>query len=487
MTDSLKSKSLRAVSWTFLEAVGLRGTQFVIGIVLARLLEIEEFGLIAMLTIFMAVAQSLLDSGFGAALIQKRDATEVDRCSIFYFNIIVGSILAGVLYLGAPWIALFYDEPALTPLARAMSLIVVINSFALIHNTVLTKELSFKAMTAVSLVASGLSGGIGIGLAVAGFGVWSLAFQQISFALFRTVLLWFVNAWRPAAVFSFASLRRMFGFGSRVMASGLLNTVFAHIYLLTIGKLFSTADLGFFSRARKIQQLPSQTLSWTVGRVTFPVFSRVQDDPARLKRGLREVLTSLAFLNFPVMVGILATSRPLVVALLTEKWAPCVPYLQLLCLEGLLFPMNWFTGNVLYAMGRSDLCFRLELVKKALIVVNIAITWRWGIEAMIWGQVVVSFLSYGLNGYYNGILIGYRVREQLLDLLPYFLAPTFMGLGVYFLGRALPLNDWLVLALQVVTGVVLYAGMSWLLRLPKFLEMWELARRKIRSLASRAR
>ncbi len=481
MADSLKSKSLRAVSWTLLEAVGLRGTQFIVGIVLARLLLPEEFGLIAMLAVFMAVSQSLLDSGFGAALIQKRDATQVDKCSIFYLNIIIGFVVAGALCLAAPWIARFYEQPILTPLARLMSLVVVINSFALIQNTVLTKALDFKAMTTASLVAGVLSGGIGISLAACGFGVGSLVVQQISSVFIRTVALWFLNTWRPVAVFSMASLRQMFSFGSRVMASGLLNTIFANIYLLTIGKLFSVADLGFFRQAKRLQELPAQTLSWTVGRVAFPVFSSIQDDPARLRRGLKEVLTSIAFLNFPVMMGILVTARPLVLVLLTEKWTASIPYLRLLCLEGLLFPMNWFNTNVLYAIGRSDLCFRLELIKKALIVVSIAVTWRWGIEAMIGGQVVVSVLSYCLNSHYNGILIGYPIKNQLLDLLPYVFASALMGLGVYLIGHV-PLSVNGLLLIQVVTGVILYTGISWLLRLPRFLEMWRIGSSKLRSL-----
>jgi O-antigen/teichoic acid export membrane protein len=476
VADPLKAKTLRALSWTFLEAVGLRGTQFIVGIILARLLSVDEFGLIAMLTFFMAMAQSLLDSGFGAALIQKRDATNVDKCSIFYFNIFVGIMAAGALCLAAPWIALFYGEPWLTPLARGMSLVVVINSFGLIQNTVLTRELNFKVMTKINLAASVVSGGVGILLAAMGFSVWSLVIQQVSDAFLKTLLLWLVNSWRPALTFSFSSLREMFGFGSRVLASGLLNTAFANIYLLTIGKLFTKSDLGFFSRAKRLQELPAHTLSWTVGRVTFPVFSSIQDDPARLKRGLRSVLTSLAFLNFPVMVGILVTARALVLSLLTEKWAPSIPYLQLLCLEGLLFPMNWFNMNVLYAIGRSDLCFRLEIVKKALIVISIAITWRWGIEAMICGQVLVSILSYCLNSHYNGVLIDYPVRQQLRDLLPYIVAPALMGLGVYFVGLAPVRNCWLLLLIQVITGVILYVGISSLLRLPQCVEIWRVGR-----------
>jgi teichuronic acid exporter len=479
VSESLRSRTLRAVSWTFLHAAGVRGTQFIVGIVLARLLLPDQFGLIGMLTVFVAMAQSLLDSGFGAALIQKRDASFVDICSIFYFNLVMGLVAAALLWLIAPWMARFYGQPVLVPLTRAMSAIIVINSFGLVQNTVLTKELNFRALTLINLAAGTVSGVMAIVCALRGFGVWSLVVQQISNASLNTVLLWLANSWRPALVFSLRSLRQLFAFGSRVMASGLLDTLFANVYPLVIGKLFSPADLGFFTRAQKLQELPATTLSWTVGRVTFPVFASIQDDPARLKRGLKSILTSLAFVNFPMMIGVLVTARPLVVVLLTEKWAPCIPYLQLLCLGGLLFPMNWFNRNVLYAMGRSDLCLRLDVVKKSLIVVSIAITWRWGIEAMIGGQVVVSVIAYGINSYYNGTLIGYPLGEQIRDLLPYAVAPALMGVGVGLIGLVPWSGNWSLLLAQVFTGFVLYLCFSRLLRLPEFLKLWEVGWRRL--------
>lgn len=475
MTDSLKSKALRALSWTFLEAVGLRGTQFVVGVVLARLIDPGQFGLIAMLAIFIAVAESLLDSGFGTALIQKQDATQVDKCSIFYFNVVVGFVAAGVLCLIAPLIAVFYGLPILTPLTRLMSLVLVINAFGLIQNTVLTKSLDFKAITAASLFASVLSGAIGIALAAADFGVGSLVAQQIAYAFFRTVSLWCVNLWRPALAFSVRSLHAMFGYGSRVMATGLLNTFFDNLYFLAIGRLFSATDLGFFWRARKLQELPSRTLSWSVGRVAFPVFSSIRNDPPRLKRALKNALTSLAFVNFPLMIGLLAVARPLVLALLTDKWEPCIVYLQLLCLAGLLFPIDWFNMNVLYALGRSDLCLRLEIVKKVMIVAAISITWWWGIDAIIIGQIVVSVLTFWLNSHYNGRLIGYSTRQQVSDLLPYAVAPVLMGAVVFLVGYVPWSGVALQLVVQICAGVSVYVGLCRVQQLPPFMKAWHAA------------
>jgi teichuronic acid exporter len=474
MTESLKTKALNALAWSFVESVGQQSVQFVIGIVLARLLFPEQFGLISMITIFMGLAQSFLDSGFGAALIQKREVTHTDTCSIFFFNIIVGLLAAGFLCLLAPWISEFYDQPILKPLTMALSLIIVINSIGLIQSTILSKQINFRTQTMVSLIASLLSGGIGVILAMKGFGVWSLAIQQISRAFFNTLLLWFLNDWRPAMIFSLTSLRTMFSFGSRLLASGLLNKIFDNIYLLVIGKIFSATDLGLFTRAQGLQEISSQTLSSMVGRVTFPVFSTMQDDTARLKRGMRNALTILCFLNFPMMVGLAIVARPLVLVLLTEKWAGCIPYLQLLCFYGLLFPVHLINLSILQALGRSNLFLRIEIIKKVLIVINIAVTWQWGISAMICGMIVFSVICFYINGYYIGPLIGYSVLEQMRDLLCYFIAAVFMGMAVYGIGLMRFQQYLNMLMAQIITGISVYYFICRLFQFPAFKNIMEI-------------
>jgi teichuronic acid exporter len=473
VADSLKSKTLHALSWSFLESIGARGVQFVIGIMLARLLSPKDFGLIGMLIIFMAVTESLIDSGFQAALIQKREATQTDSCSIFYFNIVIGIAAAGLLCVVAPWIAAFYNQPILTPLTRALSLTIVINSFGLIQNTILTKQIDFKTLTKVSLIAGALSGIIGISLATTGFGVWSLVAQQISRALIGTIYVWFLNIWRPALIFSLKSLREMFGFGSRILASGLINRTFDNIYLLVIGKLFSATDLGFFTRAQAMQSLPSQTLSGMVGRVTFPVFSTIQDDPLRLKRGLKKALTFVVLVNFPMMIGLAIIARPLVLVLLTEKWAECISYLQLLCLAGLLSPVVLINSYLWFALGRSKIHLRVEIIKKLFIVINIAVTWRWGISAMIYGMIIISIMSLYLNIYYTGVLIGYPIREQLRDLFPSLTMAVLMGMAVYVVGLLPFPNNWSVLLVQISIGTVMYVCLCRLFRLTAFMEIWQ--------------
>jgi O-antigen/teichoic acid export membrane protein len=353
-------------------------------------------------------------------------------------------------------------------------LTIVINSFGLVQNTILTKQINFKTLTKVSLIANGLSGIIGVAMAVRGFGVWSLAVQQISGSLFQTVFVWILNDWRPAPFFSFQSLREMFGFGSRMLASGLLNQIFSNIYLLVIGKLFSVTDLGFFSRAMTLQQLPSQTLSGMVGRVTLPAFSAIQNDPVRLKKGLKKALATLVLVNFPMMIGLAVISRPLILALLTERWSASIPFLQLLCLVGVTYPLHLINLNLLEALGRSDLFLRLEILKKVLTVINIVITWRWGISAMIYGMIFLSTFAYYINSYYTGVLIGYPMREQLGDLFPYLITSVLMGIAVYAAGLLPFGNYWSMLLVEIAVGIVTYVAICRLFRLTTFMEIWQL-------------
>ncbi|MBW8042186.1 MAG: lipopolysaccharide biosynthesis protein [Planctomycetes bacterium] len=480
MGRSLKSKTIHGIFWSLLERGGQQGIQVVISIILARLLLPAQFGLIAMLAIFMAIAQSFLDSGFGSALIQKKDATQVDSCSIFYFNIVVGIIAAGLLCLVAPWIAAFYEEPALTALTRFLSLNLVINSFALVQTTLLVRRIDFKTQLKVSIVATIGSGIIGITLAYRGFGVWSLAIQSVTSTIFRTVLLWFFSNWRPSLVFSFAALKSMFAFGSKLLFSGLLDTIFRNIYLVVIGKFFTAADLGFYSRAKSCTRLTSENLTSSVSRVTFPVFSKVQDDISRLKRGVQKALTTLVFLNFPLMIGLLVTAKPLVLVLLTEKWLPCVPYLQLLCVAGLLYPLHVLNLNILMAKGRSDLFLRLEILKKILVVIAIAVTYRWGITAMIYGQITVNILGYYLNSYYSGKLINYPLKEQIFNLAPYLGMAMVMGMGVYSIQWFRFPNNCTLLISQVLIGILIYTAINWIFRMPAFVEIIDISRGKLK-------
>ncbi len=483
MATSLKAQAIRGVIWGFLDRIGQQGISFVIMMILARLLVPAQFGLVGMLAIFMEVARAFIDSGFSAALIQKKEVTDVDICSAFYVNVLIGLVAMGLFWIGAPWVAAFYHQPILTPLMRVQSLNLVIGSLACVHFALLCRRIDFKTQLKIGLVATSLSGTIGIIMAFRGFGVWSLVTQYLASTFFVTVLLWITIRWRPKLVFSLASVREMFGFGSRLLASGLLNTFFEDLYLVVIGRLVSPTHLGLYNSARRIQTLATTNTTTVITRVAFPVFSRIQDDPVRLKRSLRKAMTLLALIHFPIMTGLALVAKPMVYVLLSPKWAASVPWLQLLCIVGATYPFQALLLNLLKAKGRSDLFFNLEVLKKILTVIVIAITYRWGVAGLIWGQIVLSVLGYYINSYYVIRLVHYSLKEQLADLAPYAGVSALMGFGVYLVQFVSLPNEVFQLAAEVLLGTALYVVLSYVFGLPAFLEALHAAWGKLKSYA----
>ncbi len=479
MSTDLHTRAFRGVVWSALNQVSVQGVQLVVGIVLARLLLPAEYGLVAMLTMFVGLSQSFVDSGFGAALIQKPNLDRTDISTVFYFNIFAALLLAGVLGMAAPAIAAFYDQPILTLLTRVLALNLIINAFGLVQANLLTRQIEFRGKTIVAAIAAVLGGTMGIAMALHGLGVWSLVAQSLLSNAVRTIGLWFVSDWRPGWTFSVPALKSMFAFGSRLLAAGTLFTVVDRMHSLIIGKLFSATELGLYSQARRLQEAPAKGFTGIISRVTFPAFSEVQDDGARLRQGVHKALTTAVFINFPLMIGLAACARPLVSLLLTDKWLPSVPYLQLLCAIGLSYPLHVINLNVLYAKGRSDIVLRLEIFKDALVLLGIAVSWPFGISGLICGQIVVSVICFFLNSHFAGKLIGYSFWNQIRDISPYLGVATVMGLLVYAptlcpIEVAAPL-----LIIQVVAGAVVYFAACRLFRLSALTEIWRLFRKWI--------
>jgi O-antigen/teichoic acid export membrane protein len=478
--NTIKHKAVNAVIWSGVERLSVQLIRFAIGVILARLLLPAEFGLLGMLAIFIGVAQVFVNCGFGEGLIQKQNTTHDDECSVFYLNIAFGVFAGASLYAAAPWIANFYHQSMLTSLTRLMALDVVINSFGIVQTMLLTKEIDFKTQLKVSVIATVISGGIAVTMAMRGFGVLSLAAQVLIGDALRVILLFMFHRWRPSAVFSLASLRELLPYGSRLFVSGLLTSIFMELYSLVIGRIYSPAALGLFTRARQMQQLPVSNLCDIVGRVSFPVFSALQQDKAHLKRGVRKAARGLVMVNFPLMIGLAVVARPLVLVLLTKKWEACVPYIQMLCVGGALIPLNVIHLQALAAQGRSDLFLRLEFIKKGLIGVAVALTFRYGVMGLLVGDIVVSILSCVLNSYYSTRLIGYSWKEQILDLLPYLGISVLMGACVWLAGRLLPWGgDFGRLAIELAIGITVYFAGCRFCRLSAFSEACEVVSSRI--------
>ncbi|MEJ5199801.1 MAG: lipopolysaccharide biosynthesis protein, partial [Anaerolineae bacterium] len=475
-TDNLRQRTLAGLFWSLVERVGLRVVQFLPTILLARLLAPEQFGLVGMLALFIALAQVFLDSGFGAALIQKRDATYTDECSIFYFNILVGGVVALALFFAAPLIAAFYNQPLLIPLTRWLSLDILLKAFGLIQTTLLSRTLDFKTQVKANLFATLCAGVIGVAAAYFGLGVWSLVIQTLSNTLLRTAILWRLSAWRPALRFSFAALRGMFGFGSRMLATGLLTVFFDNLYQVFIGKVFSATPLGLYTRAASLREVAVDTTSLAVGRVLFPALAFIQEDAERLRRGYARAIALATFFHFPLMVGLIVAARPLITLLFSDRWAACAPFFQLMCVAGLFYPLSIINLNILKVKGRSDLFLRLEIIKRGLMVANVLLAYRYGISAILLGQIGIAGISYVLNSFYSERLIAYSIRDQIVDVLPSLVCAGLMGGGMWFVGGVLePAGDFVRLSAQAGVGIGIYLILSWLGRSESLAEVRRIA------------
>lgn len=452
---SLKQKTVSGLFWSFVDSIANEGIRFIIGIILARILSPHEFGLIGMVTVFIAISQSFIDSGFGNALIRKKECTPEDYSTVFYFNMIIGILFYVVLFLSAPAISLFFNEPGLKAIIQVLGTVLIINSFTIIQSTIRTKRMDFKLQARISVIASIVSGIVAITMALSGFGIWSLVALQISRQALNSIFLWIWNGWKPILVFSKTSLKELFGFGSKLLLSGLIDTLYRNVYNLVIGKYFSATELGFYTRADQFKNLPTQNLYSVIGRVTYPVLSSIQDDIPRLRQSYQKIIRSTMLITFVLMLGLAAVSEPMIISFIGEKWRPSIVYLQMLCFVGMMYPIHALNLNMLQVLGRSDLFLKLEVIKKILVIPVIIAGVFWGIKIMIAGMLINTLIAYYLNSYWSGRFISYSIKEQLMDILPSFFLALSSSFIVYLIGRFLPFDNLLKLIIQVFSGALL--------------------------------
>lgn len=455
MSESLKQATTKGLFWSSVERFSNQGVQFVFSIILARLLSPSDYGIIAMVAIFFAVAQSFVDSGFSNALVRKTDRVEEDLSTCFYFNIGVGIIAYIVLFLIAPLVANFYNQPILSPIIRITGLGVIINSLCVVQQALFTIKIDFKSQAKITLSATVISGIVGIILAYQGYGIWALVWQGVASSIVRMGLLWLMSKWRPRTGFSKSSFNYLFGYGSKLLASGLLDTIYNNIYPIVIGKFYTPAQLGNYSRALGWAQLPSANITSILQRVTFPVLSAIQDDTLRLQNSYRRLLKLSAFIVFPLMMGLAAIASPLIRVILTAKWDGCVLYLQILCFALMLYPIHAINLNLLQVKGRSDIFLRLEIIKKIIGVIILIITIPLGITAMCLGMVFSSIICLIVNTYYTSRFIDVGLLTQLKDLKIILINSLVMGGGIYILTSFIDIEG-LKLVMGIVIGLLFY-------------------------------
>lgn len=459
---SLTDKTLSGFLWASAERFGVQAMQMVIFIVLARLLTPEAFGLMGMLAVFIAVSRSIADSGFAQALIQKKETDERDYSSVFYVNLSVSIIIYGLLFATAPYIADFYGEPLLLDLVRVLGIKFVIGAFSMVQVARLTKQVAFKKLMIAKLPSTLIGGIAGIGSAYMGLGVWSLIVQQITDETLYTVQIWIQSKWKPRRVFDWKRVKDLFDFGWKMMLEGILNRIYTNFYEVMIGRHFSSAQVGFYNTANKIKQLPIQNISSALSRVSFPVLSEIQDDDVRLKRAYKKILRKIFLIVTPIMVGGIVLADPLFSLVLTDKWLPAVPYFQWLCISGLFYPANAYNLNILKVKGRSDLFLGLGLIKKAIAIIGIVIFVQFSVLALVIFRAFFSVFGYGINSWFSGKFIDYNIIEQFVDIWKILLSGTIMGGGLWLLVRFVTIGDFGIIAVGVLTGIVIYSILIYL-------------------------
>lgn len=455
---SLRDKTISGIFWSFLQTVGSGGIQFIATLILARILTPGDFGLIGMLTIFITVSQTLVSAGFNQALIQKKETDEEDYSSVFYINLVISICLYGILFFTAPLIADFYHQPILISLTRVLALIFIINAFSYVQQVRLIKEMRFKTLMLIHLPSTIISGFIAIMMAFYGYGVWSIVALQLIMQLAYAIQIWAYSKWKPLFSFNKKKSKSLFNFGSKLMISGIIHSIYENVYLVIIGKFFPLDVLGYYQNAQKLVDTPTQAFSSVISSVTFPAFSSLQDNDTKLKEGYKRSIQQLLFWLCPLLTLSAVLAKPLFRIVLTDKWLPSVPFFQLLCIVGIFYPLNAFNLNIVNVKGRSDLFLKLEIIKKIIITIGIIITLPLGIWPLIIFQVVFSFIAYFLNSYFSGRFIHYSVREQIKDIFPIFFLSISVGLIVLLLDKSF---SNLPEIMQLIIGFGIGSGLYW--------------------------
>lgn len=448
---SLSNRTAIGVLWNFSDQLARRGVGLVVTLFLAKLLSPSDFGLIAMMALFLALGQSLMDSGFSQALIRLKDVQEIDYNTAFYANIVLGGCAYCILYWVAPLIAEFYKEADLINLVRVASIAIIINSFNAVQVASLSRNLNFKAQMKAAFPTGLLSGVIAITLASMGFGVWSLIAQMLMAALFQTMLLWAFNGWRPSLTFSFESLKEMHRFGYKLFLSGALETISRNLYVLIIAKYFSANIAGLYFFADRMKELVVSQIVTSIQKVTYPALSTQQDDVVQLKRGYRKVISVTVFAYFPVVTLLIVLAKPLYGIFLPEKWQQAHLYFQILCLASVLLPLHSINLNILRVLGRSDILLYLQILKKTMLVVAIFVGIRYGVMGVLIAQTVNSIISYYPNKFYSEKLIGYSMKDQWDDIKFPLLSCAILG-GLAFFGQDLDLFS--PMCHIIITGIL---------------------------------
>lgn len=482
MNISNRTSVFSNLLWRFAERCGAQLVTFIVSIVLARILAPEDYGQIALITVFTTIMQVFVDSGLGTALIQKKDADDLDFSSVFYFNFAVCLVLYGVMFAAAPFIATFYNDESLTAIVRVISLTIVISGVKGIQQSYVSRNMLFKRFFYATLGGTIFSAFFGIGLAYMGFGVWAIVAQQLSNTAIDTLILWLTVKWRPKKMFSWERLKGLLSFGWKMLASSLLDTVYNNLRSLIIGKLYSSADLAYYNQGKQFPNVIVSNINTSIDSVLLPTMASAQDDRSRVKAMTRRAIKTSTYIMAPLMMGLAFCAEPVVRLVLTDKWLPCVPFLRIFCITYMFYPIHTANLNAIKAMGRSDLFLKLEIAKKAVGLILLLSTMWFGVMAMAYSLFISTLLSMIINSWPNRKLLSYAYLEQMKDILPGIALAVFMGCCVYLVSL-LRLSSAVTLVIQVPLGAVIYIGLSAVLHLESFEYLMGIIRPVLKKLA----
>lgn len=485
MTESsLRDKTVTGVGWSTADAFLGYGVTFLVGLVLARLLTPEEYGLIGIVSIFTTVMFGVVDSGFSNALIRKQSVTDADYSTLFFFNLCVSLLMYFILFISAPFIAIFFERQELVNLLRVMGVVLIVQALSIVQNTILSRKIDFKTKTKASIVSSILSGIIGIAMAFEGYGVWSLVSQQLSRQIVYTFCLWLFNRWFPQFIFNVKVLKYMWGFGWKLLVSGLINNIWTELKKVVVSKFYTPATLGQFTRAGEYASIFSSNFTSVVQRVTYPVLSQMQDDKVRMKNGYRRVIKTTMFISAISMISLGAISEPLIYCLIGPQWHIAATFLPLICIYRSLYPLQAINLNMLQVQGRTDIFLYLEVVKKIILLIPLLIGVFINIYWMLIASIATSVIIFFLNSYYTGKSISYTSLMQLKDIAPSYGVATIVALSVYFF-KYLPISNWIILPIQIVIGVSVFFIVCETTKLPEYIEVKGIAKQYLSKFKSR--
>lgn len=470
-----KEKVLSNFVWRFAERCGAQIVTFIVSIVLARILTPEDYGKIALITVFTTIMQVFVDSGLGTALVQKKNADDLDFSSVFYFNFGICLVLYAFMFFAAPYIAIFYNDASLTSVIRIISMTIVISGVKGIQQSYVSRNMLFKHFFFATLSGTIFSAFFGIGLAYTGFGIWAIVAQQLSNTTIDTVILWITVKWRPKKMFSWKRLNNLLSFGWKLLVSSLLDTVYNNLRSLIIGKMYSSVDLAQYNQGRQFPSVIVNNINISIDSVLLPSMASAQDDRIRVKMMTRRAIKTSTYIMAPFMMGLVFCAEPIVRLVLTDKWLPCVPFLRIFCITYMFYPIHTANLNAIKAMGRSDYFLKLEIAKKMVGMGLLLATMWFGVSAMAYSLLVSTLASMIINSWPNKTLLGYSFKEQMIDILPGIFLALLMGL-VVSLVRFLALSDIITLILQIPLGAAIYICLSTIFRVESFEYLWNMVK-----------